>query len=116
MPNGHDANWTRTCLAIDGYRAKYGRWPKRVRMFPWAFANVVGHLLSPAGYALVSTFVELVPEEDACFIADDGNGAECCYGNEELPGPEPDPPAFSWFGRLIMREGPSGLEGIRLVE
>ena len=118
MPNGHDKNWMRTCFAIDGYRAKYGRWPKRVRMIHWAFADVVGHLLTPAGFAVVSSFVELVPEEEpeTPFIADDGGEAEFRYGTEEPPRRPPDPLTFEWFGQAVLRDGPSELDAIESVD
>lgn len=109
VPNGHDKNWSRTCAAIDGFRMRYGRWPKRVRMSPVFFADVVGHLLSPAGYTLVSEYVRLVPDDEAEFVADDGGESEFRYGEDAPSGRLLDPPSFQWFGQAIMRDGPEEL-------
>jgi hypothetical protein len=67
--NGYDNNWVRACCAIDGFRSRYGRWPKRVRLMPIAFVDLVSNVLTPVGFALVSSVVELVPEEHAEMIA-----------------------------------------------
>ncbi len=80
MPNGGDKNWVRVCAAIDGFRIRFGRWPKRVRVMPISYADLVGHVLTPVGFALVSSFVQLVSEDDAAMIAEDGTGAEFNYG------------------------------------
>ena len=103
MPNGDDKNWVRFCVAVDGFRARYGRWPTRVRMMDVCYADLIGHVLSPPGYALVSTFVELVAEEDAAMIADDGRGAEFNYGREEFPGNRPEPSCREFFGDAVLR-------------
>ena len=103
MPNGDDKNWVRTCAAIDGFRVEYGRWPKRVRMMEIAFADLVGHVLSPQGFALVSSHVELVPEEDAEMIADDETGVEYNYGQKGFPRGELELPTWQWFGHAVLR-------------
>jgi hypothetical protein len=104
--NGHLNNWIRVCSAIDGFRARFGRWPKRVRLMPVAFTNLVGDVLTPIGFALVSSVVELVPEDDAEMIADDGTGAEHNYGRDSHASGECDPPAHEWFGQAIFRPDP----------
>lgn len=103
MPNGDDKNWVRVCAAIDGFRVRHGRWPKRVRIMPESFVDLVGHVLSPLGFALVSSVVELVPEDEAAMIADDGTGAEYNYGNEGFTDQEADPPTHVWFGEAVLR-------------
>jgi hypothetical protein len=103
MPNGGDRNWVRVCAAIDGFRVRFGRWPRRVRVMPLAFDDLVAHVLTPIGFALVSSSVELVPEEDAGMIAEDGSGAEYSYGQEGFPEGEPDPPTRAWFGEAVLR-------------
>jgi len=32
MPNGDSKNWIRFCASIDGFRARYGSWPTKVRV------------------------------------------------------------------------------------
>jgi hypothetical protein len=52
-------------------------------MDPLVFADLVGHVLTPAGYALVSTRVRLLPsEKGAGVVAKDDSGAEFDYGRE----------------------------------
>jgi hypothetical protein len=105
MPNGGDKNWIRVCAAIDGFRLDYGRWPNRVRVMPSAFDDLVAHVLTPIGFALVSSYVELVPEPDAEMIADDGTGtgAEYSYGQQGFPEGELDTPTREWFGEAVLR-------------
>ena len=103
MPNGGDKNWVRLCAAIDGFRVRYGRWPKRVRVMPVSFDDLVGHVLTPTGFALVSSYVELVPEDEAAMIAEDGTGAEYNYGQQGFPEAEADPPTRDWFGEAVLR-------------
>ena len=103
MPNGGDKNWVRVCAAIDGFRGRYGHWPKRVRMMPGSFDDLVAHVLTPIGLALVSSYVELVPEEGAAMIADDGAGAEYNYGQEGFPNRDVEPSTRSWFGAALLR-------------
>lgn len=104
--NGYDNNWVRVCSAIDGFRARFGRWPKRVRLMPIAFTNLVCDILTPIGYAVVSSVVELVPEDGAEMIADDGTGAEHSYGRDGHAAGECDPPSRAWFGRAILQPDP----------
>lgn len=105
MPNGVDEIWVRVCAAIDGFRVVYGWWPKRVRIMPTCYVNLVSHILNPQGYALVSSFVELVPEEDADIIADDESGNEYSYGKLGFSQREADPPTRDWFGSAVLRPG-----------
>ena len=72
--NGSDINWDRVCAAIDGFRVLHGRWPKRVRVMPISFDNLVAHVLTPMGFALVSSYVELVPEDGAVVAVADAPG------------------------------------------
>lgn len=103
MPNGSDKNWARVCRTIDGFRVRYGRWPKRLRLFPLAFVDLASHVLTPLGFALVSSVVELVPEEDVTLIAEDGTGAEFTYGQDESPEGEASPLTREWFGFAVLR-------------
>lgn len=103
MANGGDKNWVRVCAAIDGFRIRYGCWPKRVRVMPVSYVDLVSHVLTPLGYALVSSLVQLVPEEEAAMIADDDSGAEFNYGQEGFPDGEADPSTREWFGGAILQ-------------
>ena len=69
VPNGDDRNWGRVSAAIGGFRVRYGRWPQRVVLMPIAFVDLVSDVFTPFGFAIVSSVVELLPEEDAEMIA-----------------------------------------------
>jgi hypothetical protein len=105
VPNGDDKNWVRVCAAIDGFRVRYGRWPKRVRIMPACYVDLISHVLTPQGYALVSSYVELVAEDDAEMIADDESGNEYSYGKQSFPKREAEPPTRDWFGPAVLRPG-----------
>lgn len=107
MPNGDDKNWMRVCSAIDGFRSHFGRWPKRVRMSRLSFLDLTSNVLTPLGFAVVSSVLELCQEDDATMIADDGTGAEYNYGSGRSSGRgrrlEVETSAYSWFGEAILR-------------
>jgi len=100
--NGGDKNWDRICGAIDGFRVKYDRWPKRVRVPPMALVDLASQVLTPTGFDRVSSFVEIVPEEDAFMIAGDDSGAEYDYSKSGFPERDPGPTTRDWFGEAIV--------------
>lgn len=117
MPNGDDKNWVRVCAAVDGFRGRYGRWPTAVRMPPACFADLVGHILTPVGFALVSSVVAFASEDDLSertdIIAVGESGAAFRYGEEGDR--EPDPRTLEYFGPSVVRSGMGGgLEGVTL--
>jgi hypothetical protein len=109
MPNGDDKNWVRICLAVDGFRARYGGWPKGVRLPPTYFENVVGHVLNPIGFALVSSVFTIIPDDElserVAIIAVGESGAEFQYGEESNGGRVPEPLTSDYFGPAVLREG-----------
>lgn len=96
MPNGREKNLVRLCAAVDGFRSRYGRWPTRVRLFPEALANIRDQLLSPDGYARITSKVNLVAD-DATMIAEDDSEASYNYGKEGFPKNLPSPSAWECF-------------------
>lgn len=102
MPNGDDGDWIRVCAAIDGFRVRYGRWPTRVRLFPGALESIRDHVLTPEGFAVVSSVVELVVDQ-APMIAEGAEGESYNYGKEGFPRPRPEEKASIWFGQAILR-------------
>ncbi len=105
MPNGADKNWVRVCSAIDGFIAKHGHPPTRVEMNPYVFANLVGQVMTPSGYALVSSIIRLVPgEEDIGVIARDEDGAAFDYGMDEFRYDYDRPWAMEHFGHAVLRD------------
>lgn len=97
MPNGHDKNWVRLCAAVDGFHARYGRWPTRVRLFPECLADIRDDLFTPEDYASITAKVALVPDK-ASMIAEDESGASYNYGAEGFRETSPGPSAYEWFG------------------
>ena len=77
---------------------------------PISYINLVSDVLTPLGFALVSSVVELVPEDDAEMIADDGTGAEFNYGQGKCTGSgrkhKLDQETIQWFGEAILRHDP----------
>lgn len=97
MPNGHDKNWIRLCITIDGFRMRHGHWPNRVCMPEVCIADLQDRLFTARDFAKITAKITLVPEERS-IVAEDDSGASFIYG-EECPSaagwlgvdPEPDP-------------------------
>ena len=51
----------------------------------------------------MSSVVELVPEEEAEMVAEDGSGAEHNYGREGFSEGDVDPTTWDWFGQAVPR-------------
>jgi len=96
MPNGDDKNWVRLCAAIDGFRMRYGRWPKRVRMHALMLGDFY-HIFTPADFAKIAHKVELITDGSQ-MVADDSKGASYNYGEEGFPSERPKPNAAEWLG------------------
>jgi hypothetical protein len=60
MPNGADRNWIRLCLAIDGFRARYGRFPLRVAIEQFYIDNLA-EMFSEEEFRVVREKMDLVP-------------------------------------------------------
>ena len=74
MPNGGD--WVRFCAAIDGFRARYGRWPTRVAMWP-GFIDALHYSIGPDGLRAVEQKLKLLEHPDEQGLAaedDEGTG------------------------------------------
>lgn len=97
MPNGDDKNWIRLCAAIDGFRARYGAWPTRVRLFSACVENLRNDLFSPEAYARLTTRLEFVAD-DASMVAEDDSGRSYDYSMQGFSKSPPDIPAQQWLG------------------
>ena len=91
MPNGIDKNWMRMCAAINGFRARYQRWPVRVRMPQ----NAIADLFTSESLAKIQKKLTLV-EDDSLYIVEDDAGNSYNYGEEGLS-PKPDISAHIWL-------------------
>ena len=108
MANGYDKNWMRICWCIDGFRARFGRWPKVVRVPDLVLSDLVSHVLTPIGFALVSSYVEIAPAgEELKIVAEDGSGDEHPYGYDETrDGVLQEDRTEAFFGAAIVRPKP----------
>ncbi len=101
----HDfRNWLRLCAVIDGFRSRYGRWPTRVRIMPCFLNFLREQELTPEEFGIVTAKVELVPDEDAPYIAEDDDGHEYNYASHEKWYKFPtDIRARDWLGNPTYR-------------
>lgn len=90
-------DWTRLCAAIDGFRARYGRWPTRVVAHP-QFEGNLGYIVGRDALQTVREKVEFVVREDASVVAKDDSGGAYDYGREGFSEREPDIRAEEWLG------------------
>ena len=97
MPNGHDRNWIRFCGAVDGYRARYGKWPPRVAM-EQVYCDDLRRMFAEAEFAAIEARIELRARDGAHMIAEDDAGNVYDYGREGFSDVEPDERARDWFG------------------
>lgn len=97
MPNGHDKNWIRLLAAVDGFRIRYGAWPKRVRMFPLCLQDLKESIFSPQSFAQLLDKLDLIAEDGAEHVAEDDLGNRYCYGSEGFPDHRPHPSAEEWL-------------------
>ena len=69
MPNG--GSWDRFWFTVGGFRARFGLWPTRVRLYDQVINTVAAHLSADELAALASK-VELIVGEE--FAAEDEQG------------------------------------------
>jgi hypothetical protein len=73
MPNGENKNWVRLRKTVDGFYARHGRWPTRVRLGQGELDNLRDQLLSAKRWARIASKLEFTIEADVGFIASDGD-------------------------------------------
>ena len=75
MANGEGRNWIRVSVALDGFYAKYGRWPTRVRLDRGMLDDLRDRLFSPKRWARVVSKLRFDVQKDVGVIAEDDHGA-----------------------------------------
>ena len=96
MPNGDDKNWVRLCIAVEGFRARYQKWPETA-LISKDIAENIKQLFEPLDYEAVLMKLEIVEVEGAPHIElVDKAGNSFNYGEERDFEQEGD--ARSWFG------------------
>lgn len=107
--HGYDRNWERLCLTLEGFRARHGAWPKRVRMFP-SCLDELRLLFRPSDFTAITSKVELVAG-DAGFFAENDTGQEFDYAREIDNGDLTGEQAHAWLGvKLLTSEELFGWE------
>ena len=96
MPNGGDKNYVRLCAAIDGFKARYGRWPERVVVEQGYIEDIRDHVLAPGEFDRMQQKLKVV-EGDARFRAEDDAGNFYHYEDEGFPARKPEPSAREWL-------------------
>ncbi|KAB2662541.1 MAG: hypothetical protein DVB31_11410 [Verrucomicrobia bacterium] len=104
-PNPDDDAWFRLCVAIDGFRARYGRWPTRVRLDAPALASIRSRMGDAADAARIDGLIRWVVDGSAMVAEDDGD-RRYSFGDEGCPAHRPIPGAAAWLGLVPKpREG-----------
>jgi hypothetical protein len=93
MPNGIDKNWIRMCAALDGFRARYGSWPTKIRLPEGA----IEALFTAGTLARLEQKVRFI-YDGSPFLAEDETGRSYSYGQEGFSNQPPDIPATEWLG------------------
>ena len=95
MPNGEDKNWVRLGIAVEGFRARYQKWPETA-FISKGLAEDIKRMFKPLTYEAVLTKLEIVEVEDEAHIElVDKAGNSFKYGEERDF--EQDEDANSWF-------------------
>jgi len=96
MPNGESRNWIRMCAAINGYRARYCEWPKRIRVAKY-FPEELELVATQEQLNLLASKIELIADGSE-YVAEGDNNQSYSYGKESFPDTQPDISAQEWIG------------------
>lgn len=106
MANGHDRNLVRLLLAVEGFRARYRRWPTRVRL-DQGYIEDLQRILSDVGFENLTSKLVLVPDPEPGLHAEDDEGGRFSYGGGAGGGGHQDGksdiPVQSWLVGLEQR-------------
>jgi hypothetical protein len=95
MPNGVDKNFVRLCIAIDGFRAKFGCWPTKALLADPILENLES-LFQPATLRRLRKRISLELGDE--FAVADEHGHVFRYGIDEAPDSDDQPSAMDWLG------------------
>ncbi|MCP9850775.1 hypothetical protein [Cyanobium sp. Morenito 9A2] len=99
MPNGYDRNLVRLFGAIEGFRARHGRWPQRV-LLGQGYIDDFRSILTESGFQQLISKLELVADADANIDAEDDACGRYSYGKEGFSSVDPDLKVSDWLGDL----------------
>lgn len=83
--------------ALNGFRTKFGYWPTSVEMEASSIGVLATGCLTPLGFFLVQSKVDLVVGDDGKILAKGRNGDVFDYGDEGWRG-EHQHDAYTWLG------------------
>ena len=89
MQNGDHKNWVRLCSAIDGFRVKYGRWPKNIILPEGVLNDLKEHVFTKERFAKIEEKFSFVVENVPIVAADD-SGRSYSYGDLGFPKKRPE--------------------------
>jgi hypothetical protein len=102
MPNGHDRNLVRLLLTVEGFRARYQRWPQRIR-FRQGYIDNLQHILTEEGFLNLTSKLKLVADDVDGIFAEDDLGGVFSYGQPLSTDGEPDIPVQEWLSDLQQK-------------
>ena len=82
MPNGEDKNWIRLCAAVDGFRARYVKWPTMIKVSS-EIIDDIRLVLGEKMFQKVETHLKFIPD-DVGFIAADDEGRQYDYAKRRV--------------------------------
>ncbi|MBC8394340.1 MAG: hypothetical protein H8E17_17445 [Deltaproteobacteria bacterium] len=95
MPNGESKNWIRFCIAIEGFRVTYDKWPDKIHV-PDFFIDELKEKFSESEYVKLTSKIELIGD-DSPYVAVDESGDTYSYGDEGFSDKKPDIRAEEWL-------------------
>lgn len=99
---GLSSGW-RIVATINGYHRKYGAWPVRLFLDAGMAGAIRNEVLTPLGWAIMASKLDIVPVENGGTIAEGPNGARCDYNvdpGEQIPSTGPHAEEWIWGIRL----------------
>jgi hypothetical protein len=82
MPNGESKNRIRFLAAIEGFRARFGKWPSRVRIPSYLLEDLQARL-APEEFSVLEAKIKLVCDGSP-MIAEDDFGNTYDYGKRRI--------------------------------
>lgn len=83
MPNGYGKNWCRFCATIEGFCARYSRWPNKVKIPEWLNQDLC-RILTAQEYGKVCSKIRIITGGESLIAADD-SGVSYDYSEHSLP-------------------------------
>lgn len=107
MPNGVDRNFVRFIGCLSGFRAKFNKWPTKIRLDP-SFITEFKEVMTTEDYQKMTKKISIIPDNsnpwDGLYIAEDDEGNT--YDLIKYGHPSDDVDALGWLGIKWPDYGP----------